>query len=102
MEAKELIYQAFSKCKSALHKSELADAALQEALLKARLCRFQTRHTKHILGAANIYIKKVRWAIQQSKHKRVLSKRTYCVITVTKPGVHGVQCMQLFLWIEHH
>lgn len=96
--------QASAKRKSALHKSDLAGAALQDALLKARLCRLRAKRAQHVLEAANAYIKHVRWTVQQSKCKStsILSKRRYRVTTVAKPGLHGIQRTQLFLWNEHN
>jgi hypothetical protein len=94
--------KAFSKRKSALHKSDLADAALREALLKARLCRSRAQHAKHVLGATNVYTKNIRWAVQQYEQKSALSNRVCRLTTETKPGVQGAQCTQLFLWIKHH
>lgn len=91
-EAEELKRQAFSKRKSALLKSKLADAAFREAKLKAKLCRSQARHAKHVLAAANVYVKNVQWTIQQSKHKSALSKGIYRVTTVMDTGVDGIQC----------
>ena len=93
--------QAFSKRKSALHKSKLADAALRGALLKAKLCRSRARLSKQVLDAANTYTNHVRWTIGRSKHKNVLSRRPCRVTTVTNPGVHGIRGTQLFLWNEH-
>ena len=101
-EATELLHQALAKRRGALHKSELADAAVKQALLATSLCRSQAQHAKHVLDAANVYISHVKRTIQQSKHKNILSKRTYRVTTETSPGVHGVQRMQLFSCNEHH
>jgi len=88
--------QALAKRKSALHKSELANAALREALLNARLCHSQAQNAKHVLDAANIYIGHVQWTVQQSKHKSVLSNREYRVTTVTNPGVYGTHLFNYF------
>jgi len=86
-EAKELMRQAFSKRKSAVHKSKIADAALQEALLKARLYRSRAQHAKYVLDAANVYISHVRWTVRRSKHTNVLSKRVDRATAVTDPVV---------------
>jgi hypothetical protein len=95
------MHQAFVKRNSALHKSEFADAALQNALLKKKLCHFRARHAKHVLDAANVYMDRVRSSILQGKRRSDLWKNAYKITTVTKPGTHRVQRMQLFLWNEH-
>jgi hypothetical protein len=92
--------QAFVKRKSAVHKSELADAALKVALLKAKLCRSRAQHAKHVSDAANVYIENVRWTVRGSKHKSVLSKRAHRVKTVTDPVVPGNQLRNYFCGIS--
>ena len=91
--------QAFSKRKSAVHKSEIADAALQEALLKARLYRSRAQHAKYVLDAANVYISHVRWTVRRSKHK--MSKRVDRATAVTDPVVNRTKGTQPFLWNQH-
>lgn len=87
-EAKELMSQALAKRKSALHKSQLANAAL-------RLCRSRAQHAKQVSDAADTYTAHVRRTIRQSNFSP-----KYRFTTVREPGVLGVKGMQLFLWNE--
>ncbi|KAH9965578.1 hypothetical protein BJV74DRAFT_890216 [Russula compacta] len=64
--------QAQAKCKSAIYKSKLADANLQEA-------------------AADIYLHHINWTIQHSNYKDIWWKQSSQVKTVTDSGLNGTK-----------
>ena len=90
-DAKYLIQKAREQCKNASNKVELADAKLQEALVRAKLCRSRARHAKQTLNAAKAYLTHVQWTLKRSKYSNVLSQRSH-IITVTD-GERGSQGM---------
>src|SRR5262245_43093811 len=94
IDAKSLIQKAREKCKNASNKVKLTNAELQEAQVRAKLCRSRARHAKQIQNAANAYLTHVQWTLKRSNYGNVLSGQSR-VVTV-KDGEH-IQGMYIFI-----
>ena len=54
-------------------RKELAEARYRQAELQVKLCSCEVKQAEEALQAASIYVSRVRWIIDKSDHKDVLS-----------------------------